>query len=212
MPIFEALRELERERNAALRHPLFDGLENKAPINVGVVRSGNWPVTVPESLEAEIRVGLVPGEDLESSYALVRERIKAVADRDPWLRDHPPQTEWIGGQTMPSEVPVEAPICEAVAAAHRHVTGRPPEIGGVTFGADMRLFDHFGGMPCVMYGAGDVSLAHGPDEHISISELLAATKTIACLLADWCGVESEPGGSLGDDRIHGPSRMRPAGL
>ncbi len=83
VPIFEVLRELEKERNAALRHPLFDGLENKAPINVGVVRLGNWPVTVPESLVAEIRVGLVPGEDLESSYSLARDRIETVAARDP---------------------------------------------------------------------------------------------------------------------------------
>jgi acetylornithine deacetylase len=52
----------------------------------------------------------------------------------------------------------------------------------------MRLFIHFGGMPCVMYGAGDVNVAHAPDEHISITELLTATSTVACLLAGWCGV------------------------
>lgn len=188
VPIFEELMRFEKERNAAFRHPLFDGFENKAPINVGVVRSGNWPITVPESLSAEVRMGLVPGEDLETSYAMVKERIDAVARRDSWLREHPPSFEWVGGQTMPSEVPADAPICEAVAAAHRRVTGRSPEIRGVTFGADMRLFNHFGRTPCVMYGAGDVSLAHGPDERIDINELLAATKTVACLVADWCTV------------------------
>ena len=206
IPIFEALRQLEKERNAALCHPLFDGLENKAPINVGVVRSGNWPVTVPESLAAEIRVGLVPGEELESSYSLVRERIEAVAGRDPWLREHPPEIEWIGGQTMPSEVPVNAPICEEIKSAHQHVTGRLPRIEGVTYGADMRLFQRFGETPCVMYGAGDVSLAHGPDEHISINELLTATKTVACLLVGWCGMENEPGRILKDVRPEHGSR------
>ncbi len=195
VPIFEDLREFEKERNAAISHPLFDKLENKAPINVGVVNSGNWPVTVPESLSAEIRMGLVPGEDLESSRSLLVERIKSVADRDPWLREHPPRIEWLGGQTAPSEVPVDAPICEAVVQAHHRVTGLPPTIEGVTYGADMRLFDHFGGMPCVMYGAGDVSLAHGPDEHISISDLLTATKTMSCLLVDWCGAGEDGGHS-----------------
>ena len=191
LPIFEELRELERERNATLHHPLFDELENKAPINVGVVRSGNWPITVPESLSAEVRMALLPGEDLESSYALLRERIDVVAGRDPWLREHPPEIEWIGGQALPSGIPVDAPICEAIIAAHRQATGQPPEIEAVTYGSDMRLFDHFGEMPCVLYGAGDVSLAHGPDEHISISELLTAAKTISCLLAGWCGVAAE---------------------
>jgi len=43
----------------------------------------------------------------------------------------------------------------------------------------------------VMYGAGDVTVAHHADEHISITELLTATKTIACMLVDWCGVAGE---------------------
>lgn len=206
LPIFEELRELEKERNATLHHPLFDELENKAPINVGVVRSGNWPVTVPESLSAEIRMALLPGEDLESSYSLLQERIDAVAGRDAWLRKHPPAFEWIGGQALPSDVSVDAPICGAVVAAHRQATGQPPEIEAVAYGSDMRLFDHFGEMPCVLYGAGDVSLAHGPDEHISISELLTATKTIACLLAGWCGVEAESNERLADVRLGHESR------
>jgi acetylornithine deacetylase len=61
-------------------------------------------------------------------------------------------------------------------------------VAGVPYGADMRLLIPFGGIPCVMYGAGDVNVAHAPDEHISITELLTATSTVACLLADWCGV------------------------
>jgi acetylornithine deacetylase len=55
----------------------------------------------------------------------------------------------------------------------------------------MRLFIHFGGIPCVMYGAGDVNVAHAPDEHISVTELLTAAGTLACLLADWCGVDED---------------------
>ena len=51
----------------------------------------------------------------------------------------------------------------------------------------MRHFIRFGDIACVMYGARDVNVAHAPDEHISISELMSATKTVACLLADWCG-------------------------
>ena len=50
------------------------------------------------------------------------------------------------------------------------------------------LFFRFGEMPCVMYGAGDVNVAHAPDEHVRVTELLTATKTVACLLAEWCGV------------------------
>jgi acetylornithine deacetylase len=188
VPIFENLRELEQERNGVLSHPLYDGVSNKVPINIGVVRAGNWASTVPESLVAEGRVGLIPGEEVEPFKDLVSERIATVAERDSWLREHPPELEWFGGQFAPAEVPPDAPICEAVKRAHGRATGEKPAVEGVPYGADMRLFIHFGDMPCVMYGAGDVNVAHAPDEHISVTELLTATSTVACLLADWCGV------------------------
>ena len=189
VPIFENLRELEQERNGVLSHPLYDGLRNKVPINIGVVRAGNWASTVPESLVAEGRVGLIPGEEVDPFKDLVSERISAVADRDPWLREHPPELTWFGGQFAPAEVDPDAPICEAVKRAHELVTGEKPSVEGVPYGADMRLFVRFGEMPCVMYGAGDVNVAHAPDEHISVTELLTAASTLACLLADWCGVD-----------------------
>ena len=189
VPIFEDLQELERERNAALSHPLYAGVKNKVPINIGVVRAGNWASTVPESLVAEGRVGLIPGEEVDAFKELVAERVDTVAGRDPWLREHPPEIQWFGGQFAPAEVAADAPICEAVEEAHERVTGEKPPVEGVAYGADMRLFIRFGGMPCVMYGAGDVKVAHAPDEHISVTELLTATSTVACLLVDWCGVE-----------------------
>lgn len=187
LPIFEDLKKLESERNVVLSHPLYDALGNKVPINVGLVRAGDWASTVPETLVAEGRVGLIPGEEMESFRDLVATRIQSVAARDPWLREHPPELEWFGGQFAPSEVSTDAPISEAVSIAHEKTTGHRPPIEGVTYGADMRLFIRFGGMPCVMYGAGNVEHAHAPDEHLSIPDLLTATKTVACLLVDWCG-------------------------
>jgi len=189
IPIFEELRALERERNSALSHPLYEGMENKVPINVGVVRAGNWASTVPESLVAEVRAGLIPGEEVGIFRELVAERIASVANRDPWLRGHPPEIKWFGGQFAPAEVPLDAPICEAVKRAHEKAAGELPAVEGVPYGADMRLFVRFGETPCVMYGAGDVRVAHAPDEHVSIPDLMTAAKTVAFLISDWCGVD-----------------------
>jgi acetylornithine deacetylase len=188
LPIFQDLLACEAERNRSLAHPLYDHVANKIPINVGTVRAGDWHSTVPESLVAEGRIGLLPGEDMHELQAGIHRRILAVAARDPWLRDHPPRLEWVSGQFAPAETRGDAPLAQALMRAHQLATGVPARVEGVPYGADMRLFTLIGGMPCLMYGAGDIAVAHQNDEHIEIPELLTAARTIAALLVDWCGV------------------------
>ena len=119
---------------------------------------------------------------------MVLDCISSAAGRDPWLREYPPEVRFFGGQSAPSEVAPDAPICTAVARAHERATGTQPAVEGVAYGADMRIFDRVGGMPCVLYGAGDIGWAHRAEERVSITELLTAAKTLANLLCDWCGV------------------------
>jgi acetylornithine deacetylase len=187
IPIFQDLQAFERERNASLRHPLYDEIANKVPINVGVVQTGVWASTVPETLVAEVRVGFLPGEDMYDFWEQVKSRIMAVANADEWLREHPPVLEWFGGQFTAADVPADAPIVQAVAAAHERATGEEAAILGAPYGADMRHFIQIGDIPCLMYGAGDVAIAHQANEHISLTEIQTAAKTIATLLVDWCG-------------------------
>jgi acetylornithine deacetylase len=189
IPIFQDMHAWEAERNRALKHPLFEDAVNKIPISFGYLRAGEWHSTVPETLVAEGRIGLLPGEDMHEFQQQVQERIMSVAERDPWLREHPPKLEWVSGQFAPAETRPEEPLPTALAAAHQHATGRAPKVTGITAGTDMRLFTEIGNMPCIIYGAGDVSVAHQHDEHVSIPDVLTAAKTIAALLVDWCGTK-----------------------
>jgi acetylornithine deacetylase len=184
------LLAFEARRNREIDHPLYRPIANKIPINVGTVRGGSWPSSVPEWLIAEGRAGLVPGETLPAFQGEFRAEIDRIAAGDPWLRDHPPAVEWLTGQFAPSEVPVDSPIVRALAAAHAAVNdGAPPAIEAATYGADMRHFVNTGGIPCVMYGAGDVRAAHAPDESIVLDEVERAIAALALLIAIWCGVD-----------------------
>lgn len=187
IPIFQDLQVWEADRNRELQHPLFQHAANKIPISFGYLRAGEWHSTVPETLVAEGRIGLLPGEDMHEFQDEVRQRIMSVAERDPWLRDHPPKLEWVSGQFAPAETQLDEPLPTALAAAHQKVTGSAPVVTGITAGTDMRLYTEIGNMPCVIYGAGDVSVAHQHDEHISVTDVQTAAKTIAALLIDWCG-------------------------
>ncbi|MEJ7838132.1 MAG: M20/M25/M40 family metallo-hydrolase, partial [Thermomicrobiales bacterium] len=188
IPIFQDLLAWEQERNDTLSHPLYDHLENKFPIAVGVVQSGTWASTVPESLIAEGRLGFLPGETIEEMQHAAEERIGSVADRDDWLREHPPVVEWFGGQFASAEVSPESRVALAVRQAHRQVTGTEAEIAAITAGLDLRLFTEIGKMEAVAYGAGDVRYVHCPDEHIALDDILIATETLALTMIEFCGV------------------------
>ncbi|MDQ3780615.1 MAG: peptidase [Chloroflexota bacterium] len=185
--VHQGLLAFEARRNRQIGHPLYDAIENKVPINIGVVRAGSWPSSVPEWLEAEGRAGLVPGEALDAFRDSFRTEVNAIAARDSWLCDHPPAVDWFGGQFAPAEIPSDAPLSLAVQNAHFVVAGTEPSVEAVTYGADMRHFVLIGQTPCLMYGAGDVRLAHHADESISVSEVVTATKVIAVTVLDWCG-------------------------
>ncbi len=188
VPIFQDLLAWEDERNRTLSHLLYDHLANKFPISVGTVRAGTWASTVPETLVAEGRLGFLPGETIEEMQAAAEARIRGVADRDDWLRAHPPIVEWVGGQFASTEVSPDEPIAQAVATGHHAATGAPVEVMGVSWGADMRLFKEIAGIPTVLYGAGDVRNVHCPDEFIDVEDLLVAIESLAHTLAGWCGV------------------------
>lgn len=191
LPVWTALRALEERRNAEIDHPLYREIANKIPINIGVVQSGSWHSSVPEWLIAEGRAGLVPGEELATFKAEVESTIQRAARNDDWLRRHPPVVEWFSGQFVPAEIPPGDPLVEVTSLAHLDITGRAAPLAAATYGSDMRHFILFGETPCLMYGAGDVTLAHHTDESISIDDALTASKTIALLVNRWCSDDNQ---------------------
>ena len=186
--LHQGLLAFEDRRNHEITHPLYAEKRIKAPINVGIVRSGSWASSVPEWLVAEGRAGLVPGEDLATFKIELAAEIERLARADPWLRDHPPEMTWLDGQFAPAGIAVDSPLVETLSQAWEVASSTPARIEGVTYGADMRHFVNTGGTPCVMFGAGDVRLAHAPDESIPLNDLFTAVATTAVFIAEWCGV------------------------
>jgi acetylornithine deacetylase len=185
--LHRALLDFEARHNAAIDHPAYAAIANKVPISIGVVHAGNWPSSVPETLIAEGRAGLVPGEDLAAFGAELAQVVAEAAATDPWLRSHLPTVEACSGQFAPAEVPVDSPIARLVADAHRAATGSEIAVDAATYGADMRHFVNTAGIPCVMYGAGDVRVAHYTDELVPLDEVMTVARTLALAIVDWCG-------------------------
>jgi acetylornithine deacetylase len=187
LPLFQAIEELDLRRHHDYTNPIYPNPANIAPISIGTVRGGEWHSIVPEVVVVEGRCGVFPGESPAEVRALLAATIDEAAATDPWLVEHPPRLEWFEGQFESCATPVDHPLIAALSAAHRNVHGREPAIEGVPYGADLRLFVNHAGMPGVLYGPGDVRLAHAANESVGVEEVVDAVKVVAGLVVSWCG-------------------------
>jgi acetylornithine deacetylase len=185
-PVFGALRALEAERNAEV-DPLMARWDIAYPIEVGLVSSGSWASSVPDVLVAEGRFGVRLGEDPTVAREALAAAVRAVCDGDPWLRDHPVEVEWWGGQFASGQTCSADAVVDSVRRAHAVAAGTPQQTWGAPYGSDLRLMTQIGGVPTVQYGPGDAALAHGPNELVAISEVLTASRTLALTALEHCG-------------------------
>ncbi len=186
LPVHAAIVELERERNAD-PDLLFEGNELPYPISVGTVRAGSWASSVPDLLVAGGRLGVQLDEHPALARAALERAIADACGRDAWLRDHPVEVSWPGGQFASGRIDPAHPFVAEVADSIRAVESRTGRLSAAPYGSDLRLYAG-SGIPTLHYGPGDVRLAHGPREQVDIDELIRVTRSLAVLAARRCGV------------------------
>jgi acetylornithine deacetylase len=82
-------------------------------------------------------------------------------------------------------VPADHALPVGLGEAAETVIGRRPVFRGAPYGADMRLLVNEGATPTVIFGPGDVAVAHAADEFVPLAEVHAC----AAVLAGWAVAE-----------------------
>jgi acetylornithine deacetylase len=190
LPVYEALRRLERQKNGSRKDPLFRRYKLPYALNVGTVRAGVWPSSVAESLVLEGRYGIGIREKVPAARRAFESAVRDAARRDPWLRRHPPRVEWWGGQFEPARIPARHPLIRTVQEAFRDANGARTSLEGMPYGSDMRILVHVARTPTVLFGPGDVRQAHRPDEFVTVQDLTMATRAVAVAAIRFCGIEA----------------------
>ena len=179
--ISRALEDDEARRNASETDPMMTALGMPYPTMIGIVSGGEWASTVLDKVVADGRYGVRLGQSDADAEAELRACITAACAADEFLRDHPVEVEITGARFGSARVPADHPLPVGLAAVAETVTGRRPALLGAPYGADMRLFVNVGATPCVIFGPGDVRIAHSADEHVPLAEV----ETCAGVLAAW---------------------------
>ncbi len=197
LPIVEALTALDRERGEAHHMELFErlpGTEGRSvQLNVGTLRAGDWPSTVPGEAVIEGRISYLPGEQEEAVRAEVEAAVAKAAGTSPWLTRHPPQVEWRGWRGRPWLQDPSHPLVEVVEHAASAERGGPVPLAADTAGLDARFAGEFG-IPCVVYGPRGGN-EHGADEWVNLKSVWQVARTLVRAVYRWCGNAGKPAGT-----------------
>jgi acetylornithine deacetylase len=171
--VHAALAEHERVLNRDVEHPLMRELALPYPLSVGRLAAGDWASSVPDRLTFEGRLGVRVGEDPAAARAALEARVGA----------DDVELEWTGGAYAPAETAPDHPWTQRVRAAVAAELGQPARVGGVPWGADMRLYAARG-IPTVMVGTGGIELAHAVDERVCLDEVRALAGVLVRALGE----------------------------
>ncbi len=185
VPIIQALHQLDADLNRNV-HPLYAGIDHPINLNIGVMRSGDWPSTVPGEAELRCRVSFFPNMSREEMHRTIETRIAEACAGDAWLEEHPPVITYDGFDTNGCEMNWNDPFIKALEHASLDATDFPLDPTVSTAVNDMRYYI-VNGVPSTCYGA-EGGNAHAVDEWLDLSSMPKLARTMASLLVDWCEI------------------------
>jgi acetylornithine deacetylase/succinyl-diaminopimelate desuccinylase family protein len=155
-----------------------DPIVGPPTLSVGRIEGGQSVNVVPDWCEIEIDRRLIPGETPKGAMDGVRSFVSECLGSldglefgDPWVQ-------------MPALVPRAEEWIDPLKEAVRRVRGTKPDVIGVPYGTDAGPLGA-SGVPCVVFGPGDIAQAHTRDEWVALDQVDQAANAyyqIACVL------------------------------
>lgn len=150
-------------------------------LSVDVIRGGNKSNVVPDLCRISIDMRTVPSQHHEEIIRSLGRLAREVAD------DFNPAiavTVDVVHDERSVETPRQDPLVQAAIRAVTRVRGREPEVGGVAYATDAAVFGPAFDIPMVICGPGAPGMAHQPNEHVEVEQLVQATQIYADLAMD----------------------------
>lgn len=192
-PLLEEIRNEWVPELAARRTtlPVVPDGARVATVNVNSIRGGQAGAgtespQVPDRAELVVDRRFLPEEGLEAVREEVARRVRACADREPGRRYRVEELLTV----EPVRTPAGSLATEAVRYGVRGALGVDVEEVASPGTYDHKHVARIAGVrDCVAYGPGILELAHRPDEHCPVDELVHSTAALALAAAAVLGAE-----------------------
>ncbi len=180
--------------------PAFDRfrrLRGNVPgdFNLGVFQSGTHPANVPNQALLGMNIKTRPEDAAQAlqtygkangrcARELFEQCVAEAAQGDAFFREHPPQIEWI--KDLPATGCGEESrwLLETANQAYAEVIGRELPVQPLGGWGDLSHFQ-LQGIPTIGVGAGWPGAAHSASERVAVADLIACTRVLARLAAEF---------------------------
>lgn len=159
-------------------------------LNFGRIEGGSQPSTVADWCSIQIDRRYIPGESVESVFNELQELIDELKLEDSQFDAELIRMEnnFLTLDHLYLMTPPEDPIVLATKNAIRKVINREPEITRRRGWTDAALLSHFGNIPTVITGPGDIAYSHTKDERISIKHLVDYVEIYGKIVEEFCEI------------------------
>jgi acetylornithine deacetylase len=189
--VHAALRALDERRALRTYHrALDDAVGRSTNLMLSHIACGD-PARLSQ-MEAACVIGgalaFPPPETLEDVQDQLIAAVRAAAEQDPWLAQHPPRIVWRSGVTG-AELPAGHALYAVAAAAVQSVTGAAPAMNALHTGSDIRHPMVQRGIPTIGLGPLGGSLTQNGliDEWLDVDDYIRSIRVAAQLIVGWCG-------------------------
>lgn len=165
----ELITELERR----ISRPFSPLLNRESTFNVGWIQGGIQSNIVPDRCTILIDRGLIPGQSPEESLQEIRSIVETVMVGSGF--QYEVRVPYQGYPTVISE---KEPVVQSLLRNVRKHTGKFVSVGGFISHCDADWLITYGGIPSVIFGPGDLSLAHTNCERVDLKEVELAVSIL----------------------------------
>jgi len=171
--ITKMTKMIEAISNMELTTHEFLGTTTQAVTNI-TCQPGQLNI-VPNLCSISIDRRIIPGDSLEKTKAEFMALIDRLKAEDPEF-DADVET---GKLAPPAYTFPEEPAVKVLQDSAEQVLGTKPELSKYTFGTDACYLCAVARIPTIGFGPGDESNAHSVNDHVSIDDLVTASKVYA---------------------------------
>lgn len=174
------------------REKLENEDEVKLSLGIGTIRGGDYATSTARECVISGVVYFSPAlgtgaEGIRKVKNLFRDAIDEACAEDEWLSEHKPEVSYLHYDDA-YRYPEDSDFLDVLRKAGAEALGH--DIDEMEFSAcDARHLGNQAGIPTIIYGPGDLSLAHSIDESIERADIIRAAKVIAETICQWCQIE-----------------------